>query len=137
MTIDTRVRGEKRRFERCIPENAYVSYRMGLPLFGQKREYPVVDLSEGGLLMQIPERVKWGKNIRMTIVIPRYDEEISLGGIVRRCFESRKDGLIYAGIEFVNVPEPLRAKLRSMCEYFNSHYYKERRREREKNNLFQ
>jgi hypothetical protein len=135
MTIDTRVCVANRKHERCVPETAYVAYRIGLPFIGQKGESPVMDLSEGGLLIQVPERIKWGKGITMTLTIPRYNEEISLGGIVRRCFESRKDSQIYAGIEFCNVAPPVRAKLRAMCEYFKSPSYKDKCRERQQDNL--
>jgi len=136
MTIDTRVRVANRTHERCVPETAYAVYRIGLPFIGQKGESPVFDLSEGGLLIQVPERIKWGTKAKMTITIPRYEESIPLAGVVRRCFESRKDNQIYAGVEFAGLPPPVRAKLRSMCEYFNSHYYKERRDARQQNNLF-
>ncbi len=136
MTIDTRVRVANRKFERFVPETAYVVYRIGLPFIGQKGESPVFDLSEGGLKMQVPEHIDWGTKARMTITIPRYEETISISGVVRRCFESRKDGQFYAGMEFVGVLPELRAKLRSMCEYFNSSQYKDVRRERGENNPF-
>lgn len=119
-----------RKHERCVPETAYVAYKMGLPFFGQKGESAVIDISQCGLLMQIPERVKWGSKVRMELKIPRYEDDLYIEGVVRRCFESGKDCNIYAGIEFVNVGQALNAKLRSMCGYFNSQAYKDRRQER-------
>ncbi len=138
MSIDQVVRQERRMFERCIPETANVLYSTGfLSFLGYKmHEAPVVDLSEGGLCMSVPERLNLNKKMRLVLMIPRYDEKILLKGVVRRCFENRKDSRIYAGIEFVDVQPAVRAKLKAMCEYFNSSYYRERCREREEKKLF-
>ena len=134
---------ERRRYPRCIPEETTVRYSAAwLSYFPFLRRWnekvaSAVDLSVGGMCVDVPERIKPNTRLKMEITIPRYDERIVLEGIVRRCFENPKDGRIYAGIEFKGLPAPLSAKLRAMCEYFNSSYYKDRCREREEKRLFQ
>lgn len=143
MGIDeTVVVPDRRRYERCKPEEASVVYSTGLlsyfPFLRRlnEREASVVDLSVGGVCINVAERVRIKTKVRLALTIPKYNEVIPLEGVVRRCFENPKEGRIYAGIEFCETPAPLRAKLKAMCEYFNSHSYKERLRERAEKEMF-
>ncbi|MEM4247189.1 MAG: PilZ domain-containing protein [Candidatus Woesearchaeota archaeon] len=143
MSIDqTVVVPDRRGYERCKPEEASVVYSTGLlsyiPFLRRycQRGASVVDLSGGGVCINVAERIKPKTKVRLSITIPRYNEVIPLEGVVRRCFENPKEGRIYAGIEFCEMPAPLRAKLRAMCEYFNSSYYKDRLRERAEKEMF-
>ncbi len=140
MSIDQKFGGkrpERRRFERCQPEDASATYNVGFLYFlGRNRmESPIINLSKGGLCIRVGERIKPGTRAKMTITIPHCDEPIHVSGIVRSCFQSRADGNYYAGLEFTGLRPPLPAKLASMCEYLNSPQYKARCRDRSANRL--
>ncbi len=126
---------ERRRHERCSPEEASVSYSTGLlsyfPVLRaiNRVDASALDLSVGGVCIVVPGRIMPKTRVHLTVSIPNYEESISLAGIVRRCFENQQDGKLYAGIEFLGMPAPLYARVKAMCEYFNSPHYKDKHRD--------
>lgn len=128
MALDDVVRKQnnRRKHERCAAAEAEAVYATGiLGRFGiGKKDAYVVDLSAGGTLIRTTEKFKSGTKITLTITLEKYEDSLQARGVVRRSFSNPKDGNIYSGVEFTDLNPALQARLRSMCEYFNSQAYK-------------
>ncbi len=92
-------------------------------LLGAKK-HPVVNLSQGGAMIQINKRLPIGSKHDLQIDIPKYKEVIKAVGEVRWCLESAKNSDVYMGVRFVDLDPSERRKIAGMCELVNSMEYK-------------
>jgi hypothetical protein len=87
--------------------------------------HPVVNLSQGGVMVKFVKRLPVDSRHPLRIEIPKYKEVIEGLGEVRWCGESAKSKTeIYLGIQFVNLPAAEQRKLTGIYELVTSAEYK-------------
>ncbi len=92
-------------------------------LLGPKK-HRVVNLSQGGAMIQINKKLPVGSKHDLKIDISKYKEVIQGVGEVRWCLESAKNSDIYIGVRFVDLDASERRKIAGMQELFSSVEYK-------------
>jgi len=117
---------EKRSHPRFKVESAVaVVGKAGLlgGLLGPKKHH-VVNLSQGGAMIQINKKLPIDSKHDLRIEVPKYKEVIEAVGEVRWCLESAKNKDIYMGVRFVDLAPSERRKLAGMQELFSSVEFK-------------
>jgi hypothetical protein len=88
------------------------------------RKHRLVNLSQGGAMIQVNKRLPVGSKHDLRLEIPKYKEVIKAVGEVRWCLESAKNSDVYMGVRFVDLDAGERRKIAGMCELVNSLEYK-------------
>jgi hypothetical protein len=84
-----------------------------------------VNLSTGGLLVRVGDRMKRGTKVGVKLEIEKFNDIIEAEGIVRWCFQAAKDVRnYYAGIQFTKITPVMSAKIARLQSYFMSPEYK-------------
>ena len=126
----TKKSSERRRHNRFeVDECQATMYREGiLTLFGVGKgnlARTALDLSEGGVRLQIHERIPIGTKVRMIIQMEKYKDHIEASGEVRWCYQSAKHSKdFYAGVEFEELEPSQTRKIALMREWFTSPQYR-------------
>ena len=87
------------------------------------KKAPVVNLSQGGVLVLLKKELPVGAWLKLRIEIPKWSDVIACDGEVRWCAESARDAKFYAGLHFAGLdPEDARRieemrKLTTSAEY--------------------
>jgi Tfp pilus assembly protein PilZ len=121
---------ERRRHGRFeVDECQATMYREGiLTIFGVGKgnlARAALDLSEGGVRLQIHERIPIGTKVRMIIQMEKYKDQIEASGEVRWCYQSAKHSKdFYAGVEFEELDPAQKRKISLMREWFLSPQYR-------------
>jgi len=85
----------------------------------------VVNLSQGGILIQAGKIVPAGTRLRVRIVIPKPPDVIESAGEVRWCAQgARNDAHFYVGIRFEGLAPGMKKKIEQMREWFTSAEYR-------------
>ena len=125
-------RAELRRHPRFRIEEArtelFSRTLLGTLGLGRKNEArAAVNLSEGGVLVVTPAKLKVGARVQIRIEMEKYKDSISADGEIRWCFQSAKDAAdYYAGIQFLNLASQDASKIAKMREWFTSPEYKQK-----------
>jgi Tfp pilus assembly protein PilZ len=126
----TKKPSERRRYSRFeVDECQATMYRGGLlTIFGVGKgnlARAALDLSEGGVRLQIHERIPIGTKVRMIIQMEKYKDQIEASGEVRWCYQSAKHSKdFYAGVEFEELDPAQKRKISLMREWFTSPQYR-------------
>jgi hypothetical protein len=89
------------------------------------RKHPVVNLSQGGVMIQLGKRLPIGSRHPLRLEVPKCKEWIEVQGEVRWCLSSAKsESDIYVGLRFVDLSPADRRKLAGMHDLFTSAEYK-------------
>ena len=121
---------ERRRYTRFeVDECQATMYREGiLTIFGVGKgnlARAALDLSEGGVRLQIQDRIPIGTKVRMIIEMEKYKDHIEASGEVRWCYQSAKHSKdFYAGVEFEELDPAQKRKISLMREWFTSPQYR-------------
>jgi hypothetical protein len=91
----------------------------------QNRAKEAVNLSTGGLLVRMGERMKRGTKVGVRLEIGKFDDFVEAEGVVRWCFQAAQDTRnFYAGIQFTKITPVMSAKISRLQNYFMSPEYK-------------
>ena len=83
-----------------------------------------INLSEGGILIRVHDRLKIGTSVRVKLEIEKFNDVIEADGIVRWCFQSATDATdFYAGLQFLKLPSKIVNKIARLRSYFTSPEY--------------
>lgn len=126
----TKKPSDRRRYARFeVDECQATMFREGLlTIFGVGKgnlARAALDLSEGGVRLQIHERIPIGTKVRMIIQMEKYKDQIEASGVVRWCYQSAKHSKdFYAGVEFEELDPAQKRKISLMREWFTSPQYR-------------
>jgi hypothetical protein len=102
-------------------------FLQSLGLRRANRAVAAINLSEGGILVQLGREVAPETTFRLRLELERFSEVIEGKAIVRWCGPSRSDvGVFYAGLEFVKIDPVNRRKIEKMRGWFTSKEYRVR-----------
>jgi hypothetical protein len=91
----------------------------------QNRAKEAINLSTGGILVRMGDRMKRGTKVGVRLEIERFNDIIEAEGIIRWCFQAAKDTRnYYAGIQFTKIAPTMAAKISRLQSYFMSPEYK-------------
>jgi Tfp pilus assembly protein PilZ len=83
-----------------------------------------INLSEGGILIRVHDRLKIGTSVRVKLEIEKFNDVIEADGVVRWCFQSATDATdFYAGLQFMKLPTSIANKIARLRSYFTSPEY--------------
>ena len=83
-----------------------------------------INLSEGGILIRVHDRLKIGTSVRVRLEIEKFNDVIEADGVVRWCFQSASDATdFYAGLQFMKLPTSIVNKIARLRSYFTSPEY--------------
>ena len=83
-----------------------------------------INLSEGGILIRVHDRLKIGTSVRVKLEIEKFNDVIEADGVVRWCFQSATDATdFYAGLQFQKLPSSIVNKIARLRSYFTSPEY--------------
>ena len=91
----------------------------------ENRAKEAVNLSTGGLLVRLGERMKRGTKVGVRLEIGKFNDVVEAEGIVRWCFQAAQDTRnFYAGIQFTKIAATETSKIARLQSYFMSPEYK-------------
>lgn len=92
-----------------------------------------VNLSEGGILVQLGRRVEPKTIVRIRLALDAFDEVIEGTAEVRWCgASSREPGTYYAGLRFKEIDPSCAGRIKKMRGWFDSPEFKMKTRVRQK-----
>jgi hypothetical protein len=91
----------------------------------ENRAKEAINLSTGGILVRVTQRMKRGTKVGVHLEIEKFNDTFEAEGVVRWCFQDAKDTRnFYAGIQFTKLPSMMGSKLSQLQSYFMSPEYK-------------
>jgi hypothetical protein len=91
----------------------------------QNRAKEAINLSTGGILVRMGDRMKRGTKVGVRLEVEKFDDVIEAEGVVRWCFQAAQDTRnFYAGIQFTKIAPLMSAKIARLQSYFTSPEYK-------------
>jgi len=91
----------------------------------QNRAKEAINLSTGGLLVRMGDRMKRGTKVGVRLEIGKFDDIVEAEGVVRWCFQAAQDTRnFYAGIQFTKITPMMTSKIARLQSYFMSPEYK-------------
>jgi Tfp pilus assembly protein PilZ len=85
----------------------------------------LMNLSEGGVMLRLQEKVPRGEKVRVRLKMEKYDDEFEGDGVVRWCVpHPKKADEFYVGVQFEDLKEEQAKKLIKMRDWFTSPEYK-------------
>ena len=123
-------RSERRKYARFVLHDTPAKlYRRGATaifgLAGLNIEGNVLDLSEGGLLLETSEKFLIGTKLRLKISIAKFGDNLEADGVTRWCHATpRNPEIFHVGIQFSQEDAAMSRKIAQMRGWFTSAQYK-------------
>jgi len=95
-----------------------------------------INLSEGGILIRTEGRIPRDTKVKVRLELEKFKDTFEAEGVVCWCGEGAEGGEFYAGIQFIDLPAKVKAKIARLRGYFTSPEYRTRTAARRKRESF-